>query len=331
MEYSNDLQEQKRINFETKTISISHTTNNGKENVTAFRTSLKSLITKNKQDAFKDDALSQAIERKSKEKISLLKTAEVEPIPILLPYNNGQQALSDKEIDNIVDRMIEQSKKIESINKKGKKVVTVEVSMNVIDKKLAEKETNQKPKLMADLSVNKLPRQAKMIQEHVAKFANTSKMEDALVYAIIETESAFNPMARSPVPAYGLMQIVPSSAGQDATQQLFGKAEILSPSYLYSSDRNIEIGTTYLNILFYRYLKGIKNKQSRLYCTIAAYNTGAGNVAKAFTGNRRLKNAISKINALSPQQVYDHLIENLPYEETRKYLSKVNKRLAKYQ
>jgi len=336
VEYSKDLKEKKSVNFEKQIISISHTTDNDRENGKELRSSLKKLITKNKQEAFRDDALSQAIEKKSKEKISLLETAKVKPTPILIPHISGQQTLSDKEIDDIVDRMIKQSKKKESINKKGQKVVTVEVPMNIIDKKLTEKEASQKPKskqpkLMADLRVNKLPRQAKMIQEDVAKFAKNAKMEEALVYAIIETESAFNPMARSPVPAYGLMQIVPTSAGQDATQQLFGKAKILSPSYLYSSDKNIEVGSTYLNILFYRYLKGIKNKQSRLYCTIAAYNTGAGNVAKAFTGKRRLRAALAKINALSPQQVFDHLIDNLPYDETRKYLKKVTTRLPKYQ
>ncbi len=336
VEYSKNMKEKKSVDFEKQTISISKTTDNGKEDPKALRTSLKKLITKNKQEAFNDDSIAQAIEKKSKEKISLLKTAEVKPTPILIPYISGQQDLSDEEIDDIVDRMIKQSKTKEKINKKGKKVVTVEVPMDVIDKKLAEKEkakqtTAKKPKVMADLRVNKLPRQARMIQGDVAKFAKESKLETPLVFAIIETESAFNPMARSPIPAYGLMQIVPTSAGQDATQQLFGKAKILSPSYLYSSDRNIEVGATYLNILYYRYLKGIKNEESRLFCTIAAYNTGAGNVAKAFTGKRRLKSALVKINALSPQEVYDHLIVNLPYEETRKYLAKVIKRIPKYQ
>jgi len=334
VEYSKDLKEKKSVDFEKQLISISQTTDNGARSDKKLRTSLKQLITKNKAEAFKDDALAQAIEKKSKQKISLLKTAKVKPTPILIPHISGEQTLSDKEIDDIVDRMIKQSKKKESINKQGKKVVTVELPMDVIDKKLSEKEQvseTKKPKVMADLRVNKLPRQARMIQDDVIKFAGKSKVENSLVFAIIETESAFNPMARSPVPAYGLMQIVPTSAGQDATQQLFGKAKILSPSYLYSSDRNIEVGTTYLNILFYRYLKGIKNEESRLYCTIAAYNTGAGNVAKAFTGKRRLKSALAKINALSPDDVYEHLINNLPYDETRKYLAKVTKRIPKYQ
>ncbi|WP_156491981.1 transglycosylase SLT domain-containing protein, partial [Oleiphilus sp. HI0123] len=336
VEYSKDLKEKKSVDFEKQTISISHTHEGKQRNDKELRSSLKKLITKNKAEAFKDDTLAQAIEKKSKEKITLLETAKVKPTPILIPKASAEQALSDKEIDEIVDRMIKLGKKKEQTNKQGKKVVSVEVPMNVIDKKLAEKEKKiassktKKPKAMADLRVNKLPRQAKMLSSDVSKFAAKSKIEDALVYAIIETESAFNPMARSPIPAYGLMQIVPSSAGQDATQQLFGKAKILSPSYLYTSDKNIEVGTTYLNILYYRYLKGIKNELSRLYCSIAAYNTGAGNVAKAFTGKRRLKPALAKINALTPQEVYDHLIEHLPYEETRKYLAKVKKRIPKY-
>ncbi|MBV1881217.1 MAG: transglycosylase SLT domain-containing protein [Pseudomonadales bacterium] len=340
IEYSKNLKEKKTVDFEKQTITIAKSDVMKDADVSdkELKVSLKSIVTKNKAEAFQDDALAQAIEKKSKEKISLLKTAEVKASPILIPEVKGQPELSDKEIDEIVDRMLKLSKRREALDKRGKKVVTVEVPMDVIDKKLAEKDksdttkTNLKStsKRMADLRINKLPRQARMIENDVNKFSANSNLDASLVYAIIETESAFNPMARSPIPAYGLMQIVPTSAGQDATAQLFGKAKILSPSYLYSSDKNIEVGATYLNILFYRYLKGIRNEESRLYCTIAAYNTGAGNVAKAFTGKRRIKPALSKINALTPQQVYDHLVENLPYEETRKYLAKVRKRMPNY-
>ena len=37
-----------------------------------------------------------------------------------------------------------------------------------------------------------------------------------------------------------------------------------------------------------------------------------------------------RINAMSPQEVYDHLLINLPYEETRRYLKKVVARMDKY-
>ena len=157
------------------------------------------------------------------------------------------------------------------------------------------------------------------------------KLEKALVFAIIETESAFNPMAKSPIPAYGLMQIVPRSAGMDATKQLFGEERILSSSYLYNSEQNIEIGTTYLNILYYRYLSKVENPESRLYCVIAAYNTGAGNVAKAFTGNRKLSAALPLINQITPAEVYEKLRNDLPYEETQKYIVKVTDRIEKYE
>ena len=36
------------------------------------------------------------------------------------------------------------------------------------------------------------------------------------------------------------------------------------------------------------------------------------------------------INALSAEEVYEHLIENLPYDETRNYLRKVRAAQAKY-
>lgn len=325
VEYSKDLTEKKSVDFEKQVISISQVSSDGKQSDKDLRDSVKAVITKNKAEAFKDDTLAQTIEKKSKEKISLLKTAKVKPTPIFIPEAKGEQKLSDKEIDEIVDRMIALSKKKETTNKNGKKVVTVDLPMDVIDQKIAEKE-----KAKTSPKASNLPRRARSIEDDVTKYAAKAKVDTALVYAVIETESAFNPMARSHIPAYGLMQIVPSSAGQDATQQLFGKAKILSPSYLYASEKNIEIGTTYLNILYYRYLRGVKDEQSRLYCAIAAYNTGAGNVAKAFTGKRRIKPALAKINAMTPDEVYAHLVENLPYEETRNYLKKVQKRMPKY-
>jgi len=146
----------------------------------------------------------------------------------------------------------------------------------------------------------------------------------------MHSESSFNPMARSHIPAFGLMQIVPRSAGIDSYQYLYKKKRVLSSAYLYNASKNITIGSGYLHVLYYRYLKKIKNPQSRLYCAIAAYNTGAGNVAKTFIGNRNINKAATTINKLTPQQVYNKLISNLPYNETRKYLKKVNDRVSAY-
>ena len=156
-------------------------------------------------------------------------------------------------------------------------------------------------------------------------------IDPALVMAIAHTESHFNPLARSHVPAYGLMQIVPSTAGKDASKLIYGEAKLLTSDQLFNPEFNLETGSAYMNMLQTRYLKGIKDPLSRLYCAIAAYNTGTGNVAKAFIGQASMQRSFKIINQLSPEQVFNILEKGLPYEETRKYLVKVSKKLNAYQ
>lgn len=171
---------------------------------------------------------------------------------------------------------------------------------------------------------------AKTYIDTVTKYAIKHKVEPALILAVMQTESAFNPMARSYVPAYGLMQIVPKSAGLDASEFVFGKQEILSPSFLYNGENNISMGAAYIHILNYRYLKSITNEKSRLYCVIAAYNTGAGNVARAFTGKTNINKAANKINAMTSENVYKQLLRNLPHDETKNYVKNVTERIQLY-
>jgi len=163
-----------------------------------------------------------------------------------------------------------------------------------------------------------------------AKYAEEWKLEPALVMAVIHTESSFNPMARSRIPAYGLMQIVPRTAGKDAAKAIYGKSRLLQPQYLFDPDKNIRAGAAYLHVLNYRYLKGIHNPESRLYCMIAAYNTGTANVASAFIDQKSMQKAYTHINHLEPSEVYDILATRLPYEETRHYLKKVVGRYQLY-
>lgn len=174
-----------------------------------------------------------------------------------------------------------------------------------------------------DLSDSWPVRRARKYSGSVTQFADKMDIPRPLAYAIMYTESSFNPVAVSPIPAYGLMQIVPGSAGRDVTKMHFGKEQLLSPEYLFTADKNIEVGIGYLNILDKRYLRKIKDPLSRKYCTIAAYNTGAGNVAKAFTGKLNISRAAVVINNMSPQDVFNTLETKLPYDETRKYIKKV--------
>ncbi|GAL02495.1 membrane-bound lytic murein transglycosylase E [Photobacterium aphoticum] len=171
---------------------------------------------------------------------------------------------------------------------------------------------------------------AKNYMPYIYAESDKHELPAPLVLAIMHTESHFNPKAKSHVPAYGLMQIVPTTAGHDVNKLFRGKDKPMKPSELYNPKINIETGTAYLKILEGRYLRGIENEESATYAVIAAYNTGSGNVAKAF-GERSVRAAINKINTMTPNQVYHHLMANLPYEETRNYLEKVNKRMQTYQ
>jgi membrane-bound lytic murein transglycosylase C len=162
---------------------------------------------------------------------------------------------------------------------------------------------------------------ANKYKTYVKTYAKKYNIQESLVYAIIKTESDFNQFAVSGSGAYGLMQIIPSTAGVDAYYYVKGKKVKPSKEYLFNPKNNIELGVTYLHILDKKYLKGINNPLSREYCVISAYNTGSGNVLKTFSKNR--ETARRKINSLTPKEVYTTLRQKLPYDETRNYLKKV--------
>ncbi|PMG03674.1 hypothetical protein BCV00_16060 [Vibrio breoganii] len=163
--------------------------------------------------------------------------------------------------------------------------------------------------------------------------SNRWKVDTSLIMAIMHSESAFRPDAKSHIPAFGLMQVVPSSAGHDVNKQVRNIDAPMKESDLYLPPVNVETGTAYLNILNKKYLKSIDDDKSRLYCVIAAYNTGAGNVARAFNENRstNISKASKIINQMSPSEVYEHLYNNLPYDETKNYLKKVTSRISLYE
>ncbi len=179
-----------------------------------------------------------------------------------------------------------------------------------------------KPSLLSDNAQRYYP----LARQQAVKW----KIPASLILAIIHTESSFNPLARSHVPAFGLMQIVPRSAGKDVTKFLTGKATLLRPEYLYSAEQNIEAGSIYLHLLMSRYFNGVKDSKKNLYMAIAGYNTGPGNVAIALSDTTSLKMAIKAANSQTSQQLYFQLINNLPHQETVNYLNKVLKRTSYY-
>ena len=164
-------------------------------------------------------------------------------------------------------------------------------------------------------------KQAEKFRPAVAKAASQYKVSQSLVFAIIRTESNFNPFAVSSAPAYGLMQLVPTSGGREAHRRARGADGIPTKEELFDASNNIEFGTAYLNVLLFRQLEMVGNPVSREYCVISAYNTGPSNVLRTF--NRNQADAVNEINRLEPSAVYERLRAGLPYAETRDYLVKV--------
>ena len=164
-------------------------------------------------------------------------------------------------------------------------------------------------------------KQAEKYRPVVAKYAQEYKVSQSLVFAVIRTESNFNPFAVSSAPAYGMMQLVPASGGRAGWRQAYGEDVVPTREDLFDPEKNIRLGSAYLSVLSYGQLEAIGNTVSREYCVISAYNTGPGNVLRAFSADRT--EAVSRINGLEPPAVYEKLRTSLPYAETRRYLEKV--------
>lgn len=100
------------------------------------------------------------------------------------------------------------------------------------------------------------------VEKLVREAAERHNVDPALVRAVIETESNWNPSAVSRKGAVGLMQLIPTTA------QRFGVDD------LYSPQQNVDAGVKYLRTLLERY-------NGNLDLALAAYNAGEGAVDRA--------------------------------------------------
>ncbi len=178
------------------------------------------------------------------------------------------------------------------------------------------------------LDANHKQVRAARFAHHIEAAAREFGLDANLLYAIMETESHFNPFAISRTGALGLMQIMPERAGRDAMQLLTGVNRAPTQAELTDPQTNIRLGAAYVALLSQHYLKAIAHPRSREYAVIAAYNGGASRAMSVFASDQ--SQALSSINALPPQMVYDSLKRRHASAETRGYLEKVTTAKRRY-
>jgi membrane-bound lytic murein transglycosylase C len=223
----------------------------------------------------------------------------------LVVDQNNTVLKSREDVEHYADFLVLNQLKRRSIDANGVRKNVIYVQMNMVNAHLDKR--------------------ALQYAATVRKNSDTTQVSRSLIFAIIKIESSFNPYAVSSAPAYGMMQLVPSSGGREAYRKAKGEDVMPSKEYLFDAGNNIELGSTYLGVLLNDSpLRHIGNAVSREYCAIAAYNTGPGNVFRAFSsakkGSDRQTEAIDKINSMRPDEVYETLRTKLPYEETRGYI-----------
>ena len=116
------------------------------------------------------------------------------------------------------------------------------------------------------------------VERIVREAAHRHSVDPALIRAVIEAESGWNPGAVSRRGAVGLMQLVPTTA------ERFGVNDVFNPQ------QNVDAGVRYLKTLLERY-------NGNLDMAIAAYNAGEGAVdrARGVPAFRETRNYVQRV------------------------------------
>jgi soluble lytic murein transglycosylase len=124
------------------------------------------------------------------------------------------------------------------------------------------------------------------------------QVDKALVYAFVRQESSFNPRAKSPVGAAGLMQLMPATAAS-----LAGGRQ--ARDKLSEPEVNLGLGQKYINKLLTE-----DPVNGNLLMLAAAYNAGPGNLAKWLQSIKHGDDPLL-------------FIESIPSRETRAFVERV--------
>lgn len=142
--------------------------------------------------------------------------------------------------------------------------------------------------------------------ETVTEMAEKHSIPPSLIYAVIYTESRFDPAAHSSADALGLMQVTESTYHWVCQRT---KQDIRSTDVLYDPIENIRVGVTVIHLL--------QQQFDSTETVLAAYNAGQG-----------------KVGEWLKDPAYSHdgkTLYDIPYEETENYVHRVIKTQEKYQ
>ncbi len=138
---------------------------------------------------------------------------------------------------------------------------------------------------------------------------NINNLDKNIVMGVVRQESQFSAFAKSGKSAYGLMQILPSTAKMmDRKKNFIGNRRLL-----FDPSINVDVGTKYIkSLLSIKYIKG------DLLKTLISYNAGPGNFSK-----------------WSKKITYNDdsflLIESIPSRETRLFVERVLSNIIIYE
>lgn len=141
----------------------------------------------------------------------------------------------------------------------------------------------------------------KKYSEYVERYSEEYDIDENFIYAVIKTESGFDPDARSNVGAVGLMQLMPIAFKEVRNNIEDNKG--LKYSDMYNPEYNIMYGTWYLDYLYEQF--------GSYELTIAAYHAGMTEV------RGWLYSGVLDEDNLN--------LDNIPseYSDTRHYINKV--------
>ena len=305
------------------------------------RPALEGLVDLSKYDI---DSVAYAVadQPKSKRVTPPMPTVRGKDLPVA--QGNVSQPVVGKKDENLAKKRIQKREEAERRKKElegsGKKLQIKDnavVARKVVAKspkktfltKGADGKERQIVKVEMALVSDRISKSAALYKDLVAEFSEKYQIEQPLIFAVIETESAFQPKAVSHAGAYGLMQLIPSSGGREAYRFVYGEDRIPKVSDLFNPRFNIQLGTAYLRWLT-NALKSVTDEHCRRLCVIASYNAGTGCLGLAFVGTLNPYKAFPQINAMDYNQLHRYLVTNLPAQETRDYVVKVTLRREKY-